>query len=324
MKRRMIGKTDLSVSEICLGSMYFGWREPEEQSLERLDQFVEAGGNFIDTANIYAMHHLNDRDYFGKDRNLFIDGGSERLLGAWMKEKKNRNQLILATKLGFPYPGTEYGTSAVQIKEECEKSLKRLGTDYVDILYLHTDDRDTTLEESLTALGELVAEGKVRYIGASNFTAWRLAQAMEISRERNLPQYCCIQQRCTYLRPRAGTDFGGQISVNEDMMDFVRESGITLLAYSPLLGGYYNDRTKPLMEQYQGADTQKRMEVLDEVAAESGASPAQLVYYWLMHSDPSVLPLVASSSRKQFEEALGALELKLSKGQMDRLTKAGY
>ena len=101
MKRRMLGKTDLSVSEICLGSMYFGWREPKEQSLERLDQFIEAGGNFIDTANIYAMHHLNDKDYFGKDRDLFIDGGSERLLGEWMKEKKNRSQLILATKLGL-------------------------------------------------------------------------------------------------------------------------------------------------------------------------------------------------------------------------------
>ena len=322
MKQRTIGKTDLKVSELCLGTMYFGWNEPRDRSFDRLEQYTAAGGNFIDTANIYAEHHKADKDYFGKDFDKFVDGGSERLIGEWLAKRGNRHELVIATKTGFPYPGVEYGTTAKGIKEECEKSLLRMGTDYIDLFYLHTDDRETPLEESLYALTQLVREGKVRYIGASNFKAWRLAEAAQLSERNGFEKFCCIQQRHSYLRGKTGWDFGGQLESNDDLFDFVRADGMTLLAYSPLLGGYYNNRTRPLMEQYAGADSLARCEALDKVAKKTGATPVQLVYRWMLDSNPSVLPLVASSSREQFEEALGALSLTLSEEDFNTLNNA--
>ena len=322
MKTRKIGKTDLNVSELCLGTMYFGWREPREQSVERLDQYTQAGGNFLDTANIYAAHLIHP-EYYTTDFARFEDGASERLIGEWMKEKGIRRQLIIASKMGFPYPGVEKGTSARQIKAECEKSLQRLQTDYLDLYYLHTDDRNTPLEEELEALTQLVREGKVRCIGASNWRAWRLAQAAEVSRINGFAEFCCIQQRHSYLRPKVCADFGGQTASNEDLFDFVRNNGMTLLAYSALLGGYYSNRGKKLMAQYAGEDNRLRLAALDAVSQETGASPVQLVYYWMMHSNPSVLPLAAASSKEQLDEALGSLSLQLTPEQFERLDRAG-
>ncbi len=324
MKKVRLGNTDLLVSEFCLGCMYFGWREERGQSWERLDQYVAAGGNFLDTANIYSGHSLKDKDYFGKDIDLYVDGASERLLGEWMKQRQNRHELILASKVGFPYPRVPYGTGASRIKSECDKSLLRLGTDYLDLYYLHTDDIDTPMEESLGALDELVKEGKVRQIGASNFSAWRLERALQISRHNGWAEYCCIQQRYTYLRPKSGWDFGGQKSVNDDLLDYVKDSGLTLLAYSPLLRGAYVDPAKPLMAQYVGPDSDSRLQALTEIASEVGATKNQLVYYYLLHTAPPAIPLVASSSAGQFDEALGTLSLSLSTEQMARLEKARF
>lgn len=324
MKQRKLGDSDLLVSEYCLGAMYFGWKEPKEQSMERLNQFTVAGGNFIDTANMYAEYHKGDKDYFGKDFDSFVDGGSERLLGQWMKERKNRQDLIIATKLGCRCPGVEYGTSRKQIFEECEKSLRRLQTDYIDLLYLHIDDRATPLEESLSALGELIKQGKVRQIGASNFTAWRLAQAEQVADRLGVKKYCCIQQRYSYLRAMPGQSFLPQLAVSDDMLDYLKNSDTTLIAYSPLLGGYYNNRSKQLLQQYVGPDTDARLSVLDAIAKEVHATPVQIVYAWLMQSSPSALPLVASSTKEQFDEALGALEIKLTDAQLGRLNAAKY
>lgn len=324
MNRKILGTSNLQVSELCLGTMNFGWKEPVESSLERLEQFTEAGGNFIDTANVYSRREQPGKDFYGKDFSEYVDGTSERLIGQWVKEKGNREDLVIATKVGFAYPGIQIGTSAKQIKTECEKSLKRLQTDYIDLLYLHMDDRSIPLEESLGALADLVQEGKVRYVGASNFTAWRLAQACEVSKRNGFPQFCCIQQRHTYLRPRQGADFGRQVAANKELFDFAQNSSMALLAYSPLLKGYYNDRTKALMEQYQGPDAEARMAALEQVAKETGATGTQIVYSWMLRSDPSVMPIVAASTSAQFQEALDALDLKLSEDQMDRLNSAGF
>lgn len=326
MKKVKLGQSDLMVSEFALGTMYFSWRDSNEQSIERMDQYAEAGGNFLDTANIYSQHHRQDKDFYGKDRDAFIDGMSERIIGEWMKKKGNRANMVVATKLGFPYPGCPYGTSAAQIREECEKSLQRLQTDYIDLLYLHTDDRNTPMEESLAALDALVKEGKVRAIGASNFTAWRLAQAVEISKQYGYARYCCIQQRHSYLRNKPGKDFGGpaaQMPTTEDLFDFVRNDGMTLLAYSPLLSGAYVDSSKPLPEQYVGADSNARLAALEQVAKETGATKNQLVYAWMRQSDPSVIPLVAVSNRAQFEEAMGTQRLTLTPEQFRTLDQAG-
>ncbi len=223
MKQVNLGKTDLSVSTLCLGAMRFGARDSREFSFQQFDYYLEQGGNFIDTANIYA--HWYDGASGGE---------SETMLGAWLKERKNRQDVIIASKVGFAYPGIEMGTSAKQIEEECEKSLKRMGIETIDLYYSHNDDRNTPLEESLEAYDQLIRKGKVRHIGASNFLAWRLAEANAAARENGWEEYCCIQQRYTYLRPRTGTNFGNQVAVNADLEDFCRSNPVTLLAYSPL------------------------------------------------------------------------------------------
>lgn len=312
MNMKKLGNTDLSVSPLCLGCLYFLARDTREDSFRRLDQYLDAGGNFLDTANMYS-HWINDTTKGGE---------SETLIGEWLKERKNRSRVVIASKVGFPYPGVPYGTSARQIREECDKSLKRLGVDHIDLYYAHSDDQHTPMEESLGAFNELIREGKIGRIGASNFKAWRLERARQLAAANGWEEYCCVQQRYSYLRPKVGWDFGQQIAANDDLLEYVKDTGITLLAYSPLLNGTYTDRTKTLMEQYVGPDSDARLKVLDEVATESGATRNQVVYYWLMNGTPSAIPLVASSTDAQFEEALGSLHISLSDAQMKRLTEA--
>lgn len=314
MEKINLGNTELKVSQMGLGCLYFGARDSIEKSFRRMDQYTSAGGNFLDTANMYS-HWINDQTSGGE---------SEKTIGKWLKKKKNREEMIIATKVGFPYDGVEYGTSKEQIKEECHKSLKRLNTDYIDLYYAHTDDRNTPLEETLQAFNELIQEGKVRYIGASNFRAWRLERARQISKINDWQQYCCIQQRYSYLRPRPGADFGEQVAVNKDLLDFVDDTGISLIAYSPLLQGAYTDPNKEFSEQYRCPDARARLEALDKVAENIKATRNQLVYYWLMNSEPRAIPLVAASTDQQFAEALGALDINLSGKQMELLNQAQH
>ncbi len=323
MERTTLGIKGPEVTVLGLGCMYFGWREPEKNSLERLDQYIKAGGNFLDTANIYAEHWLPDKDYFGKDKAQFRDGGSERLMGQWLKGRSDREHLVIASKVGFPYPDVEAGTSAYRIRSECEKSLKRLGVDYLDLYYLHNDDRNTPLQESLAALNQLVREGLVKSIGASNFQSWRLAQAIALSRQNGWAEYCCVQQRYSYLRGKPGADFGAQLEATPDLMDFCESERVTPIAYSPLLGGAYTDPKKSFSAQYQGSDSDARLLAMDKVAQAHGATRNQVVYAWMLQSKPQVLPLVASSTAEQFREALGALELKLTDDEMAALNAAG-
>jgi aryl-alcohol dehydrogenase-like predicted oxidoreductase len=175
MKTIPLGSTGVKVSALCLGAMYFGTKQDEETSFRLLDAYLDAGGSFIDTANIYAW---------------WIDGcrggESESLLGRWMQARKNRNKLFLATKVGFGYDDVPVGLTAKLIQRECEKSLKRLGTERIELYYAHVDDPKTPLEESLEAFDRLVEQGKVRFIGASNYSAWRLEEAHWVSETQGL------------------------------------------------------------------------------------------------------------------------------------------
>ena len=312
MKTRPMGHTGVEVSVLCFGAMYLGTRTNEETSYRLLDQYVEAGGSFIDTANISAH---GGPGYTG--------GESETVLGCWLKARQNRPPLFIASKVGFELPGVERGLRAEQIEEECHKSLKRLGVETIDLYYAHVDDRHTPLEETMSAFCRLVDAGKVRCIGASNFLAWRLAEANWVSRNHGWPEYCCIQQRHTYLRARRGTTFDPQIAVNEDLLDFCRTEGLTLLAYSALLSGAYTRPDRPLPEQYQGTDSDIRLAALKEVASEVGATSNQVILAWMMQGNPGILPLIAASTPQQLQENLDALEVKLSTAQLTRLTSAG-
>ncbi len=311
MKTIPLGNTGEQVSALCLGTMYYGTRVNQEMSYQLLDQYMEAGGTFLDTANIYA-HWVEG----------FSGGESETLLGLWLKQRKNRDKVFLASKVGFGYGLVQTGLTARQIAAECEKSLRRLGVDTIDLYYAHVDDRYTPLEETLESFNLLVKEGKVRYIGASNYRAWRLEQARCISQTRSLPQYCCIQQRYTYLQPRTEASFAPQVAANEDLLDYCREQGTTLLAYSPLLGGAYTQDQKSIDVKYLNTDNQKRLETLREVAGELNASTNQVILAWMLAGSPTVVPVFSASNPEQLAEDLGALQLNLSPAQMERLNKA--
>ncbi|GAK52590.1 aldo/keto reductase [Candidatus Moduliflexus flocculans] len=311
MNTIMLGISDIEVSKLCLGAMYFGSKTKKKMSYELLDQYVEAGGNFIDTANIYARWVSG-----------CVGGESELLLGEWMRERGNRDQLIIATKVGFEYPGVERGLQAWRIEQECEKSLKRLGIETIDLYYAHVDDRNTPQEETLEAFDNLVRAGKVRVIGASNFLAWRLEEAMWISQQQGWTEYCCVQQRYTYLRPRAGTTFDPQISANDDLLDYCKARGLTMLAYSPLLNGAYSRADRQFPPQYVSADSDKRLNVLREIANETGATVNQVIFAWMLHSEPAVIPLIAASTKEQMQENLDAANVRLTPEQMARLNQA--
>jgi aryl-alcohol dehydrogenase-like predicted oxidoreductase len=311
MKTFPLGHTGTNVSALCLGAMLFGSRIEEAISCRLLDMYLEAGGTFIDTANIYAWWV-----------NRSASGESEELLGRWMRSRKNRSGLFLASKVGFDYPGVERGLTARLIETECEKSLRRLGVETIDLYYAHVDDRLTPMEETLQAFDRLVRSGKVRFIGASNFLAWRLEEARSLSQANGWPEYGCIQQRHTYLRPRPGASFGAQVAANDDLQDYCRRRGLTLLAYSPLLAGAYTRPERPLPDAYTGPDAEARLNALIEVAGETGASPNTVILAWMLASDPPALPVFAASTEEQMQEDLAALDLVLTPEQMDRLQTA--
>ena len=312
MKTLQLGNSGIDVSVFCLGAMYFGSRNDKETSWQLLDQYFEAGGRFIDTANIYARWVPG-----------FVGGESETLLGEWMRARNNRQDLFIASKVGFEYPGVDRGLPAWRIEEECDKSLKRLDVETIDLYYAHVDDRMIPQEETLEAFDKLVKSGKIRVIGASNFLAWRLEEAKWISQTHGWAEYCCIQQRYTYVRPRTGTDFSPQVSANNDLLDYCQAREMTMLAYSPLLSGAYSRTDRQFQAQYAGADTEARLATLREVADDVGATVNQVVLAWMLRSDPPVIPLIAASTREHLQENLEALQVELSAEQMEQLNNAG-
>ncbi|GGH65749.1 aldo/keto reductase [Paenibacillus silvae] len=320
MRQLTLGKSGPQVSALCLGCLNFGTKADKSLSYRLLDQYVEAGGNFLDTSNNYAFWN-----------GAGVGGQSETLLGEWMKEKNNRNSIFLATKVGanptIPgggFPAKE-GLSKKAIHKAVDESLKRLQTDYIDLYYAHIDDMDVPLEETLEAFNQLVQSGKVRAIGCSNHYTWRLEEARSISQSHGFAPYQCIQQRYSYLRPRPGADFDVQISVSEEMLKYIEtHEEIALLAYSPLLSGAYSRQDRPIPVQYTGPDAEARIAVLQEISKETGATHNQVVLAWMLNNSPVTLPVIAASSTEQLQENLQALNVTLTQEQIKRLNEATY
>jgi len=312
MKKQKLGSSQLEVSALALGTDLIGSRIDRSTSFALFDFYLENGGNFLDTANFYASWLPG-----------FQGGESETTIGAWMKARGNREECVISSKLAFDYPGSRGGLSAPEIEHECEKSLRRLQTDRIDLYYAHRDDRETPLEETMEAFHHLVRAGKVRVLGASNVSVWRIAQANTIAKTNGWTSYSVVEQRYTYLRPRHGADFGPQLFLNEDMKDYARCGGIGLVGYSVLLQGAYTRNDRPLPAQFAGPDSEERLKVLRAVAEETGRSPNQIILSWMRQSDPSILPIIAGSRVGQLRENIGALEISLTEEQMDRLNSAG-
>lgn len=310
MQTQPLGQTDAEVSSLCLGAMFFGTKNDRPSSYRLLDQYLDAGGTFIDTANIYS-HWVSG----------FRGGESETLLGEWMRERGSRSRIFLASKVGFGYGDVPKRLRASDIETECEKSLRRLGVETIDLYYAHVDDRVTPLEESLAAFDRLVQAGKVRFIGASNYLAWRLEQAKWISQVNGWAAFCCVQQHYTYLRMRPGMNVAPQEMVNDDLLDYIDNSKLTLLAYSVLQAGSYTREDRPFRPQFTMPDNQARLVTLLTIASEIGATVNQVVLRWMLQR--GVIPLIAASHEEHLRENLGALEITLSAEQMDRLNRAG-
>jgi aryl-alcohol dehydrogenase-like predicted oxidoreductase len=253
----------------------------------------------------------------------FSGGDSETVIGQWMKARGNRNRIVLDSKLGFDYPGSPGRLTAAEIESECEKSLRRLQTDRIDLYYAHRDDRETRQDETMAAFDRLIRAGKVRAIGASNLKVWRIAQANAVSRQHGWNPYSVVQQRYTYVRPRPNADFGPQIFINDELKDYAQSSGVALIGYSVLLSGAYLKDAAALPPQFAGTDADARVAVLRAVAAESGITVNQAILAWMRQSTPSVLPIIAGSSTAQLAENIGALKVKLTDSQMQRLNTGG-
>ncbi|WP_341676295.1 aldo/keto reductase [Niveibacterium sp. SC-1] len=338
MERTALGNTGEEVSVLCLGTMLMGSRVAEAESFAQLDRFMAAGGNFLDTANCYA---------WWEGRGEFVGDESELTLGRWMHERRNRNQIFLATKGGGRLRDPhairdaegvprwaevrqhyEY-LAADTVRAAVEGSLKRLGTDRIDLWYAHIDDRSTPLEETLGALNDLVAAGKLRHIACSNLLSWRLERARQISARHGWPAYVAIQQHLSYLRPKAAADFGVNPYAGEDLLDYlVANPEVALLAFTPLLKGLYNHPERaadyynwPLFDT---PDSQRRLATLSHMARTLGVTGNQLVLAWLLHGRaPRVIPVIAASRMTQLEENLGALSIHLDAAQMAELDAAG-
>lgn len=337
MNQVQLGNTTEKVSQICLGAMLMGSSISKEVSESMLDRFMEMGGNFIDTANCYAWW-MGDGQFIGDE--------SENLLGEWMKTRRNRDRIFLATKAGARIrepekmrntakeiqwdrlpAGYEF-LSARAIQQAVEGSLRRLQTDHIDLYYAHIDDRQTPLEETLEAFNQLVQQGKVKYIACSNYRTWRLERSLGISDRNHWAAYSAIQQEYSYLHRKPEVDKGIDVHVDEELLDFIANNPrVSLIAYSPLLKGIYDDPVKRAnyynWDKYNFDDSRIRLEVLSKMAKELGVSNSQLVIAWLLHHQPTVIPILGSSRMDQFEHNMESTKIKLTDEQIRTLNGAG-
>ncbi|MEU1585540.1 aldo/keto reductase [Micromonospora sp. NPDC005710] len=324
MRYRTIGAdpaTRREVSVLSLGAMLFGSITDEATSYAILDRYVEAGGTFVDTSDNYAF-------WVGDGQG----GQSEELLGRWRRSRGVGAEIVIATKLGARplAPGTSYldnaeGLSAKVIRESAERSRDRLGVDRLDLLYAHIEDRAVSLQETVEGFAELVAEGTVGLLGASNHRAWRVERARALAAAAGLPGYEVLQYHRSYLPNR--TDLASELDpdgepggVGGDLLSYLRaEPTLTLVAYSPLLKGALTRADKPLGSAYDLPSAPRRLAALREVAGECDATVNQVVLAWLLGGELPSIPLVGASSVAQLEESLAAVDLELTAEQRHRL-----
>ena len=305
-------------SPLVLGAMLFGTRIDEDTSFALLDRFVEAGGEWIDTADCYAF--WESESGFG--------GDSERLLGRWFAARPGvRDRVKLATKLGSEptvkggWPERRMGLSATAVRDAFSGSLDRLGLDRVDRLWLHLEDRSIPIEETVDAVAGLVAAGQVDRVGASNHPAWRVERARHHALSTGTLPIDALQHNATYLRPRPGTLVPGVAHrygiLSDEQRDFAATEGLDIWAYTPLMLGAYDNPAKEFPEVYDHLGNAARLEVLSDAAAALGMQRGQVVLSWLVAS--GIRPMLGGSKLDQLDLALEAAAFTLPQEWLERL-----
>ncbi|HEY0626156.1 MAG TPA: aldo/keto reductase [Allosphingosinicella sp.] len=305
---RSLGSSGLQTPPLVLGGNVFGWTADRETSFDILDRFVARGGTMIDTADVYSSWVPGNEG-----------GESESIIGEWLKRRDRRDDVLIATKVGY-----DEGLAAGTIAAAIDRSLQRLGTDYVDLYFSHKDDPNAPLEETLGAFDRLVHTGKVRAIGASQIEAPRLREALDISAREGLASYSVLQTWYNLLeRPK----YEGELSA------LVQERGLGMVAFYGLASGFLSGKYRSeadLGKSPRGGGLGKYLDArgisvlaaLDEVAAETGATPAQAALAWLSAQPAVTAPIASATSLEQLEELLGAMELELTPDQVERLNAA--
>jgi len=301
-----------------LGTMYYGTRTDEATAMRLLDRFVDRGGEWLDTANCYS---------FWSDPSG-IGGQSEELLGRWLAGRPGgRDRVRIATKVRYQptiahqWPSSAEGLSAPAIAHGLQGSLKRLGTDHLDLYWAHGDDRSVALEETVAAFGALVEAGQVGRLGASNHHSWRLERARALARSLGVAGYSAVQLRRSYVHPRPGAVLpdGGHVLASDEALDYVAAEQLTMWAYTPLINGGYVRADRPLPEAYDHPGTTRRLATLAEVAHRRGVTRNQVVLAWLRQGTPAIAPIVGVSTVEQLDEALDAEQLELTADELSQL-----
>ena len=313
MDKRWLGRSDLMVSPLCLGTNVFGWTVDEATSFTLLDAYVEAGLNFIDTADVYSTWVSGN-----------TGGESETIIGKWLQSRGHRDRVVLATKVGSDMGGGKKGLSKAYIRSAVEDSLRRLQTDYIDLYQSHRDDPNTPQQETLEAYAELIQAGKVRAIGASNFSAARLKEALDLSASLGLPRYESLQPKYN-LYDRA--------EYERDLEPLCREQGVGVIPYYGLASGFLTGKYRSEedfgksvrggnMASYLNERGRRILAAIDEVALRKDATQAQIALAWLMARPGLTAPIASATSLEQMQDLRAATRLRLDRGDIEQLDQA--
>jgi aryl-alcohol dehydrogenase-like predicted oxidoreductase len=300
----VLGRTGLKVFSVCLGGNVFGWTADERESFAVLDAYVEAGGNFVDTANSYMIK----------------GGESETIIGRWLRERANRDDVVLATKVGGG-KGPTRSLAPDNVKAQAEKSLERLQTDRIDVYYAHFDDEDTPLEDTLRAFDALVEAGKVLHVAASNYSPERLNRALEIQREHGLAEFTVLQPHYNLVE----RDFERTLLPVADAWQ------LAVCPYFALAKGFLTGKYRPggkavesqraeAARAYLEKGGEAVLEALDEVAEQHDAEPAAIALAWLLAHPRVVAPIASARTPEQLEAILPAARIELTPEQLNRLS----
>jgi aryl-alcohol dehydrogenase-like predicted oxidoreductase len=310
---RKLGRTELEVSSLMLGGNVFGWTIDEPSSFKILDAFVDAGLNFIDTADIYSTWVPGH-----------TGGESETIIGNWLKQSGKRSKIVLATKVGMLMGSGKKGLAKDYIVQEVEDSLRRLQTDHIDLYQSHEDDPSTPLEETLGAYARLIQDGKVRFIGASNYSADRLAEALQVTERNGLPRYECLQPKYN-LYERAEYEAA--------LEPLILKEGLGVIPYFALASGFLTGKYRSEsdfgksargggMKKFLNERGLRILSALDEVAKAHESTPGKVALAWLMARPGITAPIASATSIEQLRDLVDSTKLALDGASIEALNHA--